>query len=56
LGQFRSERTAAVRRYEDFVRAGVGLPPTWEGLNAQIYLGSEAFADEMARRCRTTGA
>ena len=33
LGQFGSERTAAVRRYEDFVRAGVGLPPIWERLD-----------------------
>lgn len=49
LGQFGTERTAAVRRYEDFVRAGVGLPPIWDRLNAQIYLGSQAFADEMAR-------
>lgn len=55
LGQFGSERTAAVRRYEDFVRAGVGLPPIWERLNAQIYLGSGAFADEMAHKVPDDG-
>ncbi len=55
LGQFGSERTAAVRRYEDLVRAGVGLPPIWERLNAQIYLGSGAFADEMAHKVPDDG-
>lgn len=50
LGQFGEVRTRAIGRYEDFVRAGVGLPPIWEGLNAQIYLGSTDFAGRMASR------
>ena len=48
LGQFGEVRSRAIGRYEDFVRAGVGLPPIWEALNAQIYLGSEDFAGRMA--------
>lgn len=31
----------------DFVRAGVGLPSVWDGLQGQIYLGSEAFIERM---------
>lgn len=50
LGQFGETRARAVGRYEDFVRAGVGLPPIWQALNAQIYLGSEDFAGRMASR------
>jgi REP element-mobilizing transposase RayT len=43
LGQFAAEREQAVRRYVDFVRAGVGLPSLWENLKHQIYLGGETF-------------
>ncbi|MGH8629065.1 MAG: helix-turn-helix domain-containing protein [Gammaproteobacteria bacterium] len=52
LGQFGSRRPDAIRRYEDFVRAGVGLPSIWEELTGQIFLGSEDFANEM-RKVRT---
>lgn len=50
LGQFGARRRAAVERYVDFVRAGVGLPSLWEGLRGQIYLGSEAFIAAMQKR------
>lgn len=49
LGQFGSERRRAVARYLDFVRAGVGLPPLWEKLRNQIYLGSEQFVERLQR-------
>jgi hypothetical protein len=48
LGQFGNHRLAATRRYEDFVRAGVGLPSIWGKVKGQIYLGGEGFAEEMA--------
>lgn len=50
LGQFSSRRAEAVRRYRDFVRAGVGLSSIWEGLHGQVFLGSEDFAQRMRGR------
>jgi putative transposase len=50
LGQFGRDRYAAIRRYVDFVRAGVGLPSIWTNLKGQLYLGSERFASEMAHQ------
>jgi hypothetical protein len=47
LQMFGTNRSAAVAAYVDFVRAGVGLPPVWEGLRGQIYLGSDKFVDSM---------
>ena len=47
LGQFGQQRSEAMARYRDFVRAGVGLPGLWEGLRGQIYLGSDAFLEHM---------
>ena len=49
LAQFCSERGRAVASYVEFVRAGVGLPSVWEGLKAQIYLGSERFIENAQR-------
>lgn len=45
LRQFSEDDTQARQAYEDFVRAGVGLPSIWEALSGQIYLGSQAFID-----------
>jgi REP element-mobilizing transposase RayT len=47
LGQFGEPRSAAVARFRDFVRAGVGQPPLWDGLRGQIYLGSDDFLKRM---------
>lgn len=47
LSQFATSREQAVRRYVDFVRAGVGLPSLWENLKNQIYLGGETFLNEV---------
>jgi putative transposase len=47
LGQFDPQRKKAQERYEDFVRAGVGLPSVWSGLCNQIFLGSETFVARM---------
>jgi hypothetical protein len=47
LGQFATDRALAVRRYVDFVRAGVGLPNLWENLKNQIYLGGDTFLNEI---------
>jgi putative transposase len=47
LGQFAAQRKRAIARYIDFVREGVGLPGIWENLRGQVYLGSDAFLQEM---------
>ncbi len=49
LGQFSPQRGRAIRKYIDFVRAGVGLPSLWEQLHGQIYLGGEAFLKRMQK-------
>lgn len=46
LGQFSEDVRRARAAYEDFVRAGVGLPSLWDQLNGQIYLGGEQFIRE----------
>lgn len=43
LGQFGQDRPTAVRKYIDFVRAGVGLPSIWQNLRDQIFLGGADF-------------
>jgi len=47
LAQFGTRRSQAVRQYIDFVRAGAQLPPIWQHLRGQIYLGSEPFMEAM---------
>lgn len=47
LGQFSSRRRQAVKRYIDFVRAGVGLPSVWGNLSGQVFLGSDRFVKRM---------
>jgi putative transposase len=46
LSQFSLQRNRARGRYIDFVREGIGLPPVWDDLRHQIYLGSEGFVNE----------
>ena len=40
-------RQRAQQRYADHVRAGVGLPPIWDDLKNQIFLGNDAFVDKL---------
>ncbi len=50
LAQFNRERSRAVMGYEDFVRAGIGLPPVWTQLKNQIFLGKKDFVERMQKR------
>lgn len=43
--QFDPVREPAVTQYQNFVRAGVGLPPIWHNLKNQIFLGDSAFVE-----------
>ena len=53
LGQFGSERSQAVIGYKNFVRSGIGLPPVWEGLKNQIFLGNKNFVERMQSQIKT---
>lgn len=47
LSHFNVDRKTAVSQYIDFVRAGIGLPPLWEGLKFQVFLGDDSFVKRM---------
>lgn len=47
LSQFGKRRRAAVRKYAEFVRAGVQLPSIWEELRGPNVLGGEVFAEKL---------
>jgi putative transposase len=49
LAQFGQRRSSAVAKYVDFVRAGVGLPPIWESLRGQVFMGSDGFVQRMQK-------
>lgn len=48
LGQFSEKRDEAQRRYRRFVSAGRGVS-LWHELKGQIYLGSEAFIEQLPK-------
>ncbi len=47
LSQFARQRTAACRKYVEFVRQGRNLPSPWSDLKGQVLLGSEQFVEQM---------
>ena len=47
LSQFGKSRKVARRKYKNFVREGVGLPPIWDELKSQIYLGGDTFVENL---------
>ena len=47
LLQFGTSRSQAEDRYARFVLAGIHAEAPWSGLRDQIYLGDEAFVDQM---------
>lgn len=53
LAQFGSEREKAIIRYQNFVRAGIGLPPVWEKLKSQIFLGNEGFVEKLQAQIKS---
>jgi putative transposase len=50
LSAFAATEQAAVGSYRRFVAAGMGQPAPWEQLKHQVFLGSEAFVDNLRRR------
>ena len=47
LSQFGANREQALIQYQNFVRAGIGLPPVWEALKNQIFLGDQTFVEKL---------
>jgi REP element-mobilizing transposase RayT len=47
LGQFGPDEAAARQRYRDFVSAGIALDSPWSKLQSQLFLGKEAFIDQL---------
>ena len=52
LSQFGSNKQHARVHYQDFVRAGIGLPPVWDKLNNQIFLGNQDFVTTLQGRIK----
>ena len=50
LGCFGKKRSENIRHYKNFVRAGIGLPPIWENLKYQIYLGQDDFIEKIQKQ------
>ena len=55
LSQFSVKRKIAIRKYIDFIRAGVGLPSLWDNLKQQIYLGDDRFVEKMQKEIKQSG-
>lgn len=49
LGGFAKRRKTACERYRRFVEEGRGQPSPWEQLKNQVFLGSDAFVEEMQK-------
>ena len=47
LSSFSKKKSIAIARYREFVSQGRNLPKPWAQLKNQIYLGDDAFVDEM---------
>jgi REP element-mobilizing transposase RayT len=47
LAQFGKRRSAARRKYQEFIAEGIGQASIWKDLRGQIYLGDDDFVDEM---------
>jgi len=45
LRHFGRSPKIAVANYKNFIREGIGLPPIWDGLSHQIFLGDDTFVD-----------
>lgn len=55
LAQFSPDRQIAIRLFIDFVRSGVGLPPIWQALVGQVFLGSESFIAKLSALAEQVG-
>jgi len=47
LGQFSRKRGIAVKKYQEFVKAGIGERRIWKSVKGQIILGKEDFVEKI---------
>ncbi len=47
LGQFAERRKTAQKRYEEFVKAGIGGQGLWENVRGQSLLGNDGFVETL---------
>jgi DNA-directed RNA polymerase specialized sigma24 family protein len=47
LAQFSTDHLAAVKRYVEFVAAGLGRESIWKSLSRQVFLGDDKFVERM---------
>jgi len=52
LNHFGYSHKIAVANYKNFIRDGLGLPPIWNGLRHQIFLGDDEFVDREVAKIR----
>lgn len=52
LLQFSKQRKTAIRKYKEFVTAGLKEGPIWDRLNNQIYLGESEFIDRVQKHLK----
>ena len=50
LASFGESRGEAIQAYKQFVREGKDQPSPWEDLKNQVYLGSDAFVEQMVSK------
>ena len=52
LGQFSTKRGIAVKKYHEFVKAGIGERKIWKSVKGQIILGKEDFVEKFTDHVR----
>jgi len=52
LGQFSRKRGIAVKKYQEFVKAGIGERRIWTSVKGQIILGKEDFVEKFINHVR----
>jgi putative transposase len=55
LLQFSKQRSAARRRYIQYVVDGISKPSIWDSLRQQIYLGDDTFIDRIQCKAKVDG-
>jgi putative transposase len=55
LSLFSKQRSAARRKYSEFVQEGIGRNELWSNLRQQIYLGDEKFVNRMQEKLEVAG-
>jgi REP element-mobilizing transposase RayT len=50
LAAFGKRKLSAQKKYEEYVRQGKGQPSPWEKLRNQVFLGSEAYVNDLQKK------